>query len=47
MGASRVNRCQGKALCPQGQDTRTMQADVPLMLDVLTRNDPNGHQGLN
>ncbi|MEN9214062.1 MAG: hypothetical protein Q6J44_01730 [Gloeomargarita sp. DG02_4_bins_56] len=27
------------------QDTRTMQADVRLMLDVLTRNDPNGHQG--
>jgi len=28
-------------------DTRTMQADVRLMLDVLTRNYPNGHQGSN
>ncbi len=26
-------------------DTRTMQGDVRLMLDVLTRNYPNGHQG--
>ena len=29
------------------QDTRTMQADVRLLLDVLTRNYPNGHQGVN
>ena len=29
------------------QDTRTMQADVRLLLDVLTRNYPNGHQGGN
>ncbi|APB34871.1 hypothetical protein GlitD10_2533 [Gloeomargarita lithophora Alchichica-D10] len=28
-------------------DTRTMQADVRLLLDVLTRNYPNGHQGVN
>ncbi len=28
-------------------DTRTMQADVRLLLDVLTRNYPNGHQGGN
>ncbi|APB34872.1 hypothetical protein GlitD10_2534 [Gloeomargarita lithophora Alchichica-D10] len=28
-------------------DTRTMQADVRLLLDVLTRNYPNGHQGTN
>jgi hypothetical protein len=28
-------------------DTRTMQADVHLLLDVLTRNYPNGHQGGN
>ncbi|MEN9216909.1 MAG: hypothetical protein Q6K90_06265, partial [Gloeomargarita sp. HHBFW_bins_162] len=26
------------------RDTRTMQADVRLLLDVLTRNYPNGHQ---
>ncbi|WP_247216370.1 hypothetical protein [Synechococcus sp. C9] len=29
------------------QDTRTIQADVRLLLDVLTRNYPNGHQGVN
>ncbi len=29
------------------QDTRRMQADVRLLLDVLTRNYPNGHQGVN
>ncbi|MEN9216911.1 MAG: hypothetical protein Q6K90_06275 [Gloeomargarita sp. HHBFW_bins_162] len=29
------------------RDTRTMQADVRLLLDVLTRNYPNGHQGGN
>ncbi len=28
-------------------DTRRMQADVRLLLDVLTRNYPNGHQGVN
>ncbi len=29
------------------QDTRTRQADVRVLLDVLTRNYPNGHQGGN